>query len=151
MRPGETDGVQYHFIAIEEFQRRIKAGDFLEWAQYANSFYGTLKSELSPLLDEGSHVLLEIDMQGARQIMDLVPKENLLTVFVDAGTWEDLSSRITARAPITNEELEKRHARYIAEMSFKDEANTIITNTDGGLEFAKKQFEEVVDEFFKAV
>lgn len=147
MRPGEVDGVNYYFVSREEFQRRIDAGEFLEWAQYGGNLYGTLKSEVLPVLEAGGVILLEIEVQGVHQIQQLIPKEQLHTIFIDSGSWDDLEARIRSRAPISDEELEKRRMRYLAEVPFKDEADVVITNPDGGLTSAKEQFENIVKPF----
>ncbi len=144
MRPGEAEGVNYYFISQEEFQRRVDEGEFLEWAEYGSNRYGTLKNELLPVIEEGGVILLEIEVQGVQQIQELVPKDQLLTIFIDAGSWEHLASRIRARAPIADEELEKRHVRYTEESKFKDEADVVISNPDGGLDAAKAKLKEVV-------
>ncbi|HEY8639993.1 MAG TPA: guanylate kinase, partial [Solirubrobacterales bacterium] len=73
-RPGETEGVAYHFLTNEEFERRVAAGDFVEWAEYSGRRYGTLRSELDRRLAAGIPVVLEIEVQGARQVRETVPE-----------------------------------------------------------------------------
>ena len=79
-RPGEQDGVHYHFLDDAEFDRRIAAGDFLEHARYAANRYGTLRSEVEPRLEQGGSVVLEIEVQGARQVREAMPEA--VTVFI---------------------------------------------------------------------
>jgi guanylate kinase len=143
-RPGERDGEKYFFINKEEFEKREAAGEFLEWASYGGNYYGTLKSEILPKLEEGRLVVREVEVQGARQIRKLLPKENLKIVFIDAGSWESLERRILARAPMNDVELLARRKRYEDELSFKAEADRVIENRDGGLEQAKKDFIEAI-------
>ena len=151
MRPGEREGEKYFFISKEEFEKREAAGEFLEWASYGGNYYGTLKSEILPKLAEGKLVVREVEVQGARQIKKLLPKESLSILFIDAGSWEGLERRILARAPMSEVELLARRKRYEDELTFKDEADHIITNHDGELEKAKKAFIEAVRELAKGV
>lgn len=140
MRPGEVEGEKYHFVSKDEFETRREAGDFLEWAPYGGNYYGTLKSQILGPLKEGKTVVREVEVQGARQIQELIPQEALGIVFIDAGSWESLERRIQARAPISGVELLARRKRYEDETTFKDHAKTVILNPDGGLEQAKKDF-----------
>lgn len=143
-RPGETDGVEYYFLSPEAFQERIDAGDFLEWAEYGTARYGTLKSEVLPRLEEGGVVMLEIELRGVRQVQAQMAPEDLLTIYVDAGSWETLERRITGRAPMPAEELEKRRLRYAEEVTFKDEADVVVQNYDG-------KFAEADEAFMRAI
>ena len=89
-RGTERDGEAYHFVSRDEFQRRIDADAFLEWAEYAGERYGTLRSEVEALRRNGRHALLDIDVQGARQVRERLPAAAVVTVFVlppDPGTW----------------------------------------------------------------
>ena len=149
-RPGEVHGTHYHFISVEEFEKGIAQGDFLEWAKFGDKYYGTLKSEVLPLLDQGKVVILEIEIQGAHQIMEMMSKDDLLTIFVDAGSWETLERRIRARAPISDEEVAKRRASYAMEVGFKDEADVVIENPDGALEEANQKIVDVLAPLFSA-
>lgn len=143
-RPGETDGKDYHFFTREEFEQKEQDGFFLETATYGGNYYGTPKSEVLPALDSGKLVLLEIEVQGVRQLCKLIPSEERLIVYIDAGSWEDMERRVRARAPISEEELEKRRKRYEDELSFKAEADEIIHNSDGELASAKVAFADLI-------
>ncbi|MBU6214230.1 guanylate kinase [Patescibacteria group bacterium] len=144
MRPGERDGKTYFFLSDEGFRKRIEAQEFLEWAPYGGYLYGTLKSEIIPFLQEGRMVLREVEIQGARRIKGLLPKDQLATVFIDAGPWDELERRIRARAPITDDELEKRRKRYADEEHFKAEADFVVENPRGSLEQAKIDMNAVI-------
>lgn len=144
-RPGDVHGKHYHFLSEEEFKADIEKGLFLEWAIYGGNYYGTPKSEIMPRLDAGKLILLEIEVQGVRQLRDLLPKEQRVIVYIDGGSWDEIVERVRARAPITDAELEKRKARYDDEITFKSEADVMIENHDGGLEAAKKQFIDLVE------
>jgi guanylate kinase len=88
-RPGEIDGVHYHFVSKESFLAGIEDGNFLEWAQVHNdNYYGTLKSELDRAGNLGKHLLLEIDLQGARQVEVSLP--TAISIFIQPPGWEEL-------------------------------------------------------------
>jgi len=144
MRAGEQHGEHYYFLSRDEFQKRIDNGDFLEWAEYGGNYYGTLTSEVMPLINNGETALKELEVQGARQIREKIPKDELAIIFVNAGSWEEMEARIRARAPISETELQKRKERYQDEMSFMSEADFVVENRAGDVEAAKKRFEEVV-------
>lgn len=144
-REGETDGVHYHFLSKEEFIRRVENEEFLEWAEYGGNFYGTLRSAVEPAIREGRVIFSDIEIQGVLQVLHNLPAEERATIYIDAGTWEELAARIVARAPMTEEELAKRHAHYITEATFKDEADYVVSNRAGELEAAKAAFIAIVE------
>src|SRR3989344_3647670 len=88
MRPEEKTGEHYFFLTVKDFQERVPGGDFLEYAEYGGNYYGTLASEVLPLLEKGKVALKELEVQGARQIREKIPRGELVIVFVNAGTWE---------------------------------------------------------------
>lgn len=146
-RPGEVNGQTYFFVNNEEFEKRLQNGEFLETAMYGGNRYGTLKSEIIPFVEQGKIVVREIEVQGARQIQAILPKEILRILYVDAGSWEELERRIIARAPIGKPELEARRKRYEDEASFKNQASVIVSNPNGGLEKAKEAFVGAIRKF----
>lgn len=133
-RPGEVDGVDYHFLTREEFECRVALGEFLEWAEYSGNRYGTLRASIEEVLERGEVLVAAIEVQGARQVRTLMPADELAIIYIEAGGWEVLKRRIEERAPISAEELEKRHERYLDEATFKEEADLVIENLDGKLE-----------------
>lgn len=143
-RPGEKDGEVYHFTSENEFRQRIDEEKFLEWASYGGHLYGTLKSEIVERMERGEVVLREVEVQGARTLKQLLPKENLTVIFIDAGSWEEMVVRIKARAPMSEEALIKRHERYIDERTFLKEADFVIDNRQGMFEEAKQKVAEIV-------
>lgn len=143
-RTDHIEGNHYTFITTEAFKQKVEAGEFLEWAEYSGNYYGTLKSEVETQLSEGKILLKEMEVQGARQIRNLIPKEQLLTVFISSGDWTDLEARVRARAPITEEELALRKKRYEDEITFKNEADKVILNTEGRKEEAKAEFKNLI-------
>jgi guanylate kinase len=117
-RPGEEDGVDYHFLTDAEFQERVERGDFVEHARYSGRRYGTLRDELERRGAGGTPVLLEIEVQGARQVREAMPEavqvfiappseEALRTRLVGRGT--DSAEQVAARLDTAREELEARH------------------------------------------
>ena len=92
-RPGEVDGVDYHFLSPEDFDLRVRSGDFVEHAEYAGNRYGTLSSELER---PGRGTVLEIDVQGARQVRETLP--DAVRIFIEPPSVDDLSARLSARA-----------------------------------------------------
>lgn len=85
-RAGEADGVDYHFLAPAEFDRRVEAGEFVEWAAYGGSKYGTLKAEVEQVMDAGMHVVLDIEVVGARQVRKAFPESVQVFVLPPSGT-----------------------------------------------------------------
>ncbi len=143
-RNGEVNEVDYHFFTREEFEQKIKNSEFLEWAEYGGNLYGTLRASIEEVLSEGEVLLATIEVQGARRVRQLLPVEELAVIYIDAGGWDVLARRIQARATISVEELAKRHERYLDEITFKDEAEYVIENPDGGLVEAKRSFVDTI-------
>lgn len=143
-RIGEVDEVDYHFFTHEQFEQKIENGEFLEWAEYGGNLYGTLRASIEEVLAEGEVLLATIEVQGARRVHQLLPAEELAVIYIEAGGWETLARRIQMRAVIGDEELAKRYERYLDEVTFKDEADYIIENPDGGLEEAKRSFVQTI-------
>jgi guanylate kinase len=109
IRPGEKDGETYHFISEEEFKKGIKEGEFLEWAQvHRKDYYGTMKRTIMDALEQGKIIVREVDVQGFHSIMEVVPRENLVTIFLKAESLEKLIERIAKRGKLPQEELNRR-------------------------------------------
>lgn len=144
MRPGEKDGETYYFVSDEEFTNRIEAEEFLEWAEYGGARYGTLKSEITAPLEEGKLVMREVDVQGVHQLRTILPPENLVSIYIHAGAWEDVERRIRGRAPISEEELALRKHRYEEEEPFMREATYVVENLDGKFKEADAAFEGII-------
>ena len=94
-RPGEIDGVQYHFLSRGEFERAVGEGRFLEWVEYGGNLYGTLRSDVESRLAEGSDVVLEIELQGARSVRRALPDAEL--IFIAPPSLGDLVARLRGR------------------------------------------------------
>lgn len=109
IRPGEKDGEVYHFIDTEGFESEINKGNFLEYAQvHQKAYYGTLKKPIIDALEAGKVIIREVDVQGFHSISKVVPKENLVTIFLKAESPEKLLDRIAKRGKLPEEELKRR-------------------------------------------
>ena len=151
MRTGEIDGKDYHFLSDEEFDKRIAADEFLEWAVFSAHKYGTLRKEITDRLENGQVVITEIELQGVQQLLKIIPEMNRTLIFIEAGDWEVLKTRALARAPMTPEHLELRHARYVEEVKSKPYADVIIDNTEGKLDEANGHMTKVIESIFSNI
>ena len=127
-RNGEVHGVNYFFIEKEEFTKMIENGEFLEYAQIYDNFYGTPKAAIIECLEKGQDVILEIEMQGARQIKEVYPEG--VFKFVLPPSLEELKSRIVGRGTDTQEEIEKRFSCAFEEINQIVNYDYFIVNED---------------------
>lgn len=127
-RAGEIDGVHYFFKSREEFEKMIKDDGFLEYAEYCGNLYGTPRAAVEKLLDEGKDVLLEIEVQGAMNIMDKLPQA--ATVFILPPSIKELRRRLLKRATEMPEVVEQRVKQAICEIPFAKYFDFVIINDD---------------------
>ncbi len=127
-RPGERDGVDYHFLTRDEFIRRQQNGEFLEWATYGGELYGTLKSEIERIFAEGRHAVLDIEIEGARQIRRNFP--NSLLLFVLPPSAEVLVKRLAGRNTEDPSLVRERMIRAADELTAVAEYDYAILNVD---------------------
>jgi guanylate kinase len=125
-RPGEQDGVDYHFLDREEFDRRVAAGEFVEHADYAGRSYGTLRSELDGRLAAGTPVVLEIEVQGARQVRAAMPQA--VQVFIAPPSLEALRARLIGRGTDDRVEVERRLRVAEEELHAQPEFSYVVVN-----------------------
>ena len=132
-RPGEIDGEDYHFVSMEEFQQRLAAGEFLEYAKVHDNFYGTLRGAVIEQLRAGVDVLIDIDVQGARNIRDDSNEEirnSIADIFIMPPSLEELRRRLIKRGTETPEQIEIRLRNAAAEMEvWRDYRYTIISGS----------------------
>ena len=140
-RPGEVEGEHYVFLAREEFERWIEEGEFLEWAQYSNNLYGTPVGKVEELLETGRSVILEIELQGARQVREKRPDAAM--VFVRAPSLEETRRRLSGRATETAEAMETRLATAVGEVAARDEFDYEVVN--GEWERARRDMIETME------
>lgn len=127
-RPGEVDGVDYRFLSSAEFESRLVAGEFLEWAEVHGNRYGTLRADVEQRVARGCTVVLEIDPQGAEQVKSLMPEAVL--IFIVAPSLEELERRIRARGAETDEQVRIRLATAVREMQLVDSYDFVVENDD---------------------
>ncbi len=129
-REGEEDGRDYYFLTEEEFQRRVDADEFLEFATYAGNRYGTLRSAVDEQLDAGRSVVLEIEVQGASQVRQAMPEA--VQIFIAPPDPAALRERLEGRATDSPEEIEKRLRRAEVELEAKRDFPHVVVNDDVG-------------------
>lgn len=127
-RPGEQDGVDYHFWSRERFEQELAADAFLEWAEVFGNYYGTLKREVGPYQNLGHGVILEIDVQGAAQVRPLCPDH--VSVFIRPPSMETLERRLRDRKTETEEAIQRRLAGARKEMEQAGDYDYTVINDD---------------------
>ncbi|MFF9279293.1 guanylate kinase [Streptomyces griseosporeus] len=126
-RPGEQHGVHYFFVTDEEMDKLIANGELLEWAEFAGNRYGTPRAAVLERLEAGEPVLLEIDLQGARQVRESMPEAQLL--FLAPPSWEELVRRLTGRGTEPPEVIERRLEAAKIELAAEPEFDRTLVNT----------------------
>ena len=126
-RPGEQDGVQYHFVTDDEFDRLVEENQLLEWAQFAGNRYGTPRGPVEERLSAGVPVLLEIELQGARQVRESM--DDALHVFLAPPSWDELVRRLTGRGTESDEVVQRRLEVAKVELAAEKEFDTTLVNT----------------------
>lgn len=129
-RPGEIDGVDYHFLSREEFERKRAAGEFLECKEVygRGDWYGTLQSEVTAGLNAGKWVILEIDVQGAMSVLESHPET--VTIFIHCGSLEELERRLRQRGTETEASIQRRLEVARRELAYLDRYQYTIINND---------------------
>lgn len=127
-RAGEQDGVDYLFVEKEDFEKAIENGELLEWAEFVGNYYGTPMSQVEKLRNEGKNVLLEIEVQGAKQVADKVP--DAISIFMIPPTMEELAKRIRGRKSEAEEVVQERLAKAEKEMELIKDYKYVVCNDD---------------------
>jgi guanylate kinase len=125
-RAGESDGRDYHFLSDPEFERRVAAGEFVEHARYSGNRYGTLRSELTHRAQAGTPVVLEIEVQGARQVREAVP--DAVQVFIAPPSMDALRERLEGRGTDSPTSVQERLATAGTEMQAREEFAHVVVN-----------------------
>lgn len=128
MRDGEVDGVDYRFMTFEEFESTKASGGFLESANFAGNWYGTIRADVESTLSLGATVLLEIELQGVRQIKKSAP--DALTIFLAPPSWEVLEARLSNRGTDDQSAVKRRLEVAKTELAAKDEFDETVVNED---------------------
>ena len=144
-RAHEVDGKDYYFISPAEFQEKIRGGEFAEWEMvYEGKYYGTLKSELQRMWDNGQIPLLDVDVKGGINVQQQYPTQSL-SLFIEPPSIDELEKRLKARGTETAESLKARIDKASYELSFKSQFDKAIINDD--LATACAEAEELVRKF----
>ncbi|MBI4406162.1 MAG: guanylate kinase [Deltaproteobacteria bacterium] len=141
-RPGEKEGVDYHFVSPQEFQKKVQAGELAEWATVHGHSYGTLKSTIDEALAAGKHVLFDIDVQGAKSLK-LLYKERVLLVFVHPPSMKVLENRLLARGSDAVESIETRMRNAYNEVEWSKNYDYQLVNDDLGR--AYQELKEIIN------
>lgn len=142
-REGEEEGVDYRFVSREEFEERVRRGDFLEWASVHGNMYGTLREDVERALSEGKDVILEIDVQGARQVKEVFPEAIL--IFIMPPSREALERRLAGRGTETNESFRLRMESSEVEMRQVAWYDHAVVNDD--LERAADEVKRIIESY----
>ncbi len=126
-RPGESNGIHYTFVDAAEFDRLVRDGELLEWAEFAGNRYGTPRAAVEERLGAGVPVLLEIDLQGARQVRERMPEAHL--VFLAPPSWDELVRRLTGRGTEPPDVVERRLSAARVELAAESEFDETLVNT----------------------
>lgn len=129
-RVNEVDGEHYFFVSEEEFQANLARDNFLEHATFVNNSYGTPKDYVYRLLSEGKNVLIEIEVQGAKMLLEQVPPSDVVSFYIMPPSVEDLILRLRGRGTESEEVIQKRAAKYSEEVKFKNQYDYPIINDD---------------------
>ena len=144
-RPHETHGKDYYYLSAETFKLWVSYDAFAEWEEvYPNQFYGTLKSEIDRLHENGRHVVFDVEVHGAMSIKRLYP-ENTLTIFVKVPSMLELENRLRARGTDSEENLKKRLAKAEYELTYEPRFDTVLINDVLDTTFAEA--EDIVRNF----
>ncbi len=144
-RTGEKDGVDYYFLSTETFKQKIQEEAFVEWEEvYANHFYGTLKSELDRIEQNGNHVIFDIDIAGGLNLKKIFGKD-ALAIFIMPPSVEELKRRLKHRATDSPENIAKRVAKAQEEIDQSHLFDKIVVNED--IEVAVKETKGLINRF----
>jgi guanylate kinase len=144
-RGNEKDGVDYHFMSIDDFKNKIQHNEFVEWEMvYEGKYYGTLKTELQRIWQQNKIPVLDIDVKGAIHVQQQYPQTSL-SLFIQTPSVDELKKRLESRGTETPESLAARVNKAAYELSFKDQFNKLITNDE--LQHACTEAEAIVADF----
>jgi len=143
----EVHGKDYHFISAEKFKNHIDHDDFIEWEEvYENNFYGTLKSEIERIWNEGKNVIFDIDVVGGLRIKNKFPNQTL-AVFVQPPSIEEMEKRLRNRKTDSEEKIVERVRKAAGELQYASEFDIVLVNDD--LDEAKKEAYKLIENFIK--
>jgi guanylate kinase len=127
-RPGEADGREYHYLTRDAFEQAVAGGEFLEWVQYSDDLYGTLRAEVDGKLARGDDVILEIELVGARAVREALP--DAVAVFIAPPSMAELAQRLRGRGTETDEAIASRLSIATTEVAAAGEFDHVVVNDD---------------------
>ena len=146
-RGEEVDGKHYYFFSTDQFESKIRNGEFVEYEEvYAGSYYGTLKSEVERIWDKGNIIIFDIDVKGGVNLKRLYGA-NAMAIFIQPPSIEELRKRLIGRGTDSAEAIERRVAKAAEELTYADKFDKIIVNDK--LELALKEAEDIVEAFYE--
>lgn len=143
-RPGEQDGVNHHFVDVDDFINLIAQDNLLEWAQVYGNYYGVPKQQVRAALDAGKHVIMRVDVQGAKRLRELVPE--VLMIFIQPPSLAVLEKHLRERGVDSEEEMTKRLAAAGDEMRQTGLFDYAVTNEEGDLESTVQKVVEIISD-----
>ena len=141
-RPGEVDGVNYHFLTRESFEARIARGEMLEWTEYCGNYYGTPKKEAEAVLASGCNLLLEIEVEGAANVKKTYPEA--VTIMLLPPSFAEQEKRLRGRGTETEEKIGKRLNQTRRELKQLKHYDYVVYNMDGGVQQAVEQIRTIL-------
>lgn len=141
-REGEVDGVHYHFISHDEFDKKISNDEFVEWNAHFSNKYGTLKSEIKRISDDGNTPFIEVEVIGAKNIIENYGKDNIISIFIAPPSMESLRERMLNRGTETEAQIEERLSRVKEELGYKDLFAHVIINDE--INIAINEVKEII-------
>ena len=142
-RPGEKDGINHHFVTVDDFVNLIANDDLLEWAQVYGNYYGVPKKQVRDALTAGNHVILRVDVQGAKRLSEIIPEA--LLIFIIPPSLEVLKSHLEKRGVDLEVEMTKRLAAANEEISQASLFDFTVTNEEGRLDDTVNQVVEIIE------
>lgn len=144
-RPGEIEGVDYFFVGKDEFMENINQGNLLEYAEFVGNYYGTPRDYVEKLRDEGKNVILEIEVNGAEQV--LAKCNDALSIFLMPPSFAELENRIRLRKTEPEEVIQKRLSKASREMNLKDRYAHVVINKD--IPQAAEEITKIIESYLK--
>ena len=142
-RPGEVDGLNHHFVTVDDFVNLISADDLLEWAQVYGNYYGVPKQQVRDALTDGNHVIIRVDVQGAKRLKEIIPEG--LMIFIMPPSLDVLKSHLEKRGVDTETEMTKRLTAASEEISQASLFDFTVTNEEGRLDDTVNQVVGIIE------
>lgn len=142
-RPGERDGINHHFVTVDHFINMIAANELLEWAQVYDNYYGVPKEQVRDALAKGNHVIMRVDVQGAKRLRQLIPEA--LLIFIVPPSLDVLRKHLEIRGVNSETEMRKRLAAATEEISESDLFDYTVTNEEDQLDDTVERVVEIVE------